>query len=143
ARVPVAARAEATVRLTASGWDLETGRGTGKVTIRPATVGPASRASTSNDRTAIPVSGSSRIGFTSRGLTLEGARLAAEGIEVGADLSIGWSGALDGRLEAHVPVASLPWPAAAADAVHPRGALVVEGTVGGSARSPSATLALR
>jgi outer membrane protein insertion porin family len=142
-RVPIASRAEARVRWTASGWDLETGRGAGEITLRPGRpVGPPRLPVLGG--APIPVAGSSRIGLTSRGLTLDGARLTAEGIEVGADVSVAWSGAVDGQLEAHVPVASLPWPAGPAGArVRPRGALVVEGTVAGSARSPSATLALR
>jgi outer membrane protein assembly factor BamA/autotransporter translocation and assembly factor TamB len=145
ARTPVAARADAWVRWTASGWDVESGRGEGEFTLRPTSAAPDVSAAGAG----IPVVGGSRIRLSARKLALDGARLATFGAEVSGELSVESAGVLGGRFEATVPAPSVSPILAALGAPAPavlsriRGALVAEGELGGTARSPALTLSLR
>ncbi|HJS73178.1 MAG TPA: hypothetical protein VJ921_02740, partial [Vicinamibacteria bacterium] len=123
APAPIASRVDGRFSLSVDGFDLETARGEGLLSLRRS----------EGSREAIPLSGdvavrleSSRISFSTEGLTLPGAEIAGSGA-LGETIE----GRFHGRVE---DIARLPVPA---PPVLVSGPLALEGTVSGTLASPA------
>ena len=140
--VPVAARADATLRWATTGWDVGAAKGTGDVALHP-----APRAARKGAPPGIPVEGTSRLRIEGRTLSIEGARVAARGASLAGDAQVS-AKALSGTWSATLPVASinLLMSDLGAEAVVPEGyegRLVAEGALSGTVSAPEATAWVR
>ena len=102
ADVPVAARAEGSLRWATTGWDVDAARGTGTITLRP-----SSRAARPPAGPGLPLSGSGSVRITGRTLALEGASVEAHGARVTAKGALGAEGNVRGSWSATLPLASV------------------------------------
>ena len=87
ADVPVAARADGSLRWATTGWDVDAAKGTGEITLRP-----SPRAAKPPAAPGLPLSGSGRVRIAGRTLALEGAAVEAHGARVTADAALGRRG---------------------------------------------------
>jgi hypothetical protein len=140
--VPVAARADATLRWTTTGWDVGAAKGTGEIALHP-----APRAARPGAPPGVPVEGTSRLRVEGRNLALEGARVAARGASASGDARLS-AKVLSGTWSATLPLASIDLLMSdlGAEAVVPEGyagQLVAEGALSGTLSTPEATAWVR
>ncbi|HYN05478.1 MAG TPA: translocation/assembly module TamB domain-containing protein, partial [Vicinamibacteria bacterium] len=102
ADVPVAARAEGSLRWATTGWDVDAARGTGAITLRPSACAARPPAAP-----GLPLSGSGSVRITGRALALEGARVEARGARVTAEGALGAAGNVRGSWSATLPLSSV------------------------------------
>ncbi|HSD26535.1 MAG TPA: translocation/assembly module TamB domain-containing protein [Vicinamibacteria bacterium] len=139
--VPVAARADATLRWTTTGWDVGAGKGIGDVALHPAP------RTAKRGAPGVPVSGSSRVRIEGRSLDLQDVRVAARGASLTGDAQLSGK-AVSGTWSATVPLASVDLLLAdlGAGAVVPEGytgLLAAEGALAGTVTDPEATASVR
>jgi autotransporter translocation and assembly factor TamB len=94
--LPLSAVASATLRVTASGWDFETARGTGQVALQPGT-GPG-----------LKPTGTAGVRIQGRTLAIADAHVEARGARVTADGELRRDRSVSGRWTAEVPLAAVP-----------------------------------
>jgi hypothetical protein len=94
--LPLSAVASATLRVTASGWDFETARGTGQVALQPGT-GPG-----------LKPTGAAAVRIQGRSLAIADAHVEARGARVTADGELRRDRSVSGRWIAEVPLAAVP-----------------------------------
>jgi outer membrane protein assembly factor BamA/autotransporter translocation and assembly factor TamB len=143
ADVPVAARADGSLRWTATGWDVDAAKGTGEITLRP-----SPRAARPPAAPGLPLSGSGRVRIAGRALALEGASVEAHGARVAADAALAADGTVRGSWGATLPLAAVN--ALLADlgsksrlAESYTGTLAAEGEISGSVSSPEPSATVR
>ena len=101
ADVPVAARAEGSLRWATTGWNVDAARGTGTITLRP-----SSRPARPPAGPGLPLSGSGSVRITGHALALEGVTLEARGARLTARAALAPEGTVRGSWNATLPLAS-------------------------------------
>jgi outer membrane protein assembly complex protein YaeT len=98
--VPVAARADATLRWTTTGWDVAAARGAGELTLRPGPARPGRGP-------GVPVSGTGRVRIAGRAVSLEEAVVEARGARVAGTAALDARGELHASWRATLPLDSV------------------------------------
>jgi outer membrane protein insertion porin family len=135
AKLPISARAGARMTWTAQGWDFESSRGKGRVTVSAGT------------GRGLRPAGMAAVSTHGREVAIDQGRLDARGARATARAKIGSGGALAGAWTLDLPLSAAP--ALAADLgswttlPEVSGNLRLEGTVGGSLSEPRGTAAVR
>ncbi len=142
--LPFRSRLDARLRWTTKGLDVDRGRGTAQVTLRPLAAPAAPAGATA---AGLPVSGSTKVALVGRRLELRALRLETPGAAVSGDLALTPRGNLEGRYSAELSLDSLPTLAVELGTPSTLPALVghldVEGEIAGPARDPLLTARLR
>ena len=99
ADVPVAARADGSVRWATTGWDVDAAKGNGEIALRP-----SPRAA---GAPGLPLSGSGSVRIAGHSVALEGVTVEARGARVTADAALGAEGNVRGSWSATLPLASV------------------------------------
>ena len=102
ADVPVAARADGSLRWATTGWDVDAARGTGEIAL-----GPSPRAPEPSAAPGLPLSGSGSVRIAGRSVALEGVRVEAHGAWLTADAALAPEGTVRGSWNATLPLASV------------------------------------
>jgi len=129
--LPLAARASGSLRWATGGFDLDAGRGDGRISVRPGT------------GAGLAPSGDAVLRLRGRSLEIVEGRVEARGAQLTASAEIGGGGTLRGRFAGELPLASLPALVAdlglAARSVPVDGRLRTEGEITGSLAEPAAS----
>jgi outer membrane protein assembly complex protein YaeT len=135
ANLPVATRAEGSLSWSTKGWDIEAGRGTGRLALSPA----AGR--------GLPLRGQTGLRIAGRQVALDGASIEACGARLTVDGAIEGDGTANGGWGAELPLGALPALLHDLDieAKLPPlgGTLRADGVFAGPATHPSASARLR
>ena len=136
ADVPVAARADGSLRWATTGWDVDAAKGTGEIALRPSPRAPGRRPRRASRSPAPGACGSRGAPSRSRALTVE-----ARGARLTADAALAPKARLRGSWSATLPLASVDALLAdlGSEARLPEGytgTLVAEGELAGPASSP-------
>jgi outer membrane protein assembly complex protein YaeT len=135
AEVRVATRASGSLSWSTTGWDVDRGRGEGRLVLEPA------------GGSGLPLAGETGLQVAGRVLGLTAVRVEARGARVTAEAERSGDGTVSGRWTGELPLAALPSILAdlGVEAARPpvTGTLFAEGDVGGLLVRPTASMRLR
>lgn len=135
ARIPLRSRMSGSLRWTAQGWDVESGRGEGRIELRAA------------QGAGLKLAGATGLRVAGAALALSGARFEARSARLTGDAELSRDGALGGRWSAELPLAALQGLLADLGVAAPlpalEGRLLAEGEVSGRRAQPVASARVR
>ena len=142
--LPVRAILDGSLRYRTKGFDVDAGRATGSIALRPSP--PAVLPRRRGEAPGVPLDGSADVAVEGRRVRLRNLRVEAHSARIVGDLGVSAAMEVDGRFEATLPLSSLPALAADVGAVSAppemAGTLTASGEIRGRARDPAVAFRL-